>query len=230
MCVNRGQGVGTPKGSPQLHLLCRVASWIRVTRDPVPGGPPTCPPLWRSDSQQPPADLQDHPNPELLSLDPHLEHLLPGPNNAPSIAAPKWGGSQLVTLTVLGDQEGAGLPVVTVSAAFQGLLAQVRIWQDLVELPTQHSTLAQWDRTGRSPPRPGSGPPWRGGEGGGLGVLSTPSWPKPTPEIPCRWVLSPAGTWAGQLPGSMGIGGGTGPIPTCPITAHPKLRLLNPGD
>lgn len=30
--------------------------------------------------------------------------------------------------------------MVTVSAAFQGSLDQVRTWQDLVELPTQNTT------------------------------------------------------------------------------------------
>lgn len=111
MC-HQGSGDWGPQESPQLHPLCRVASWMRVRKDPsLVDHPPAhlCGNLTPSNHQQTSKTIRTQncpPGPPPGASAPRT----PGPNTAPSIAAPKWGGSWLVTPTVLGDEEGAWSP------------------------------------------------------------------------------------------------------------------------
>lgn len=86
------------------------------------------------DAQQPPADLQDDPNSKSPSMDTPPQ--TPGPHPTPSAAAPQWGESGVVTLTVAGDHGGHRVACCGYClSAFWGSLGQVKTWRDLVELP-----------------------------------------------------------------------------------------------
>lgn len=132
------RGLGPP-GVPPAPSPVQSGQLDEGETGPLPGGPPTCLPLWKPDSQQPPADIQDHLNPELPSWAPtgSICSQDPRPQHCSFHCSPQVGRE------LAGHPNSSGGPggcMVTVSAAFQGSLDQVRTWQDLVELPTQNTT------------------------------------------------------------------------------------------
>lgn len=138
--VTRGQGEVRPQSTSQLHRLCRVGSL------------PTslCGNLIPSSHQQTPKTTQTQNHPPQVTT---WSTCSPDPRTP--AAAPEWGGSWLVTQTVLGDQESMGSSaVVTISAAFWGPLNQVRSWQG-------HFGAAQTVTAPPSPPQPS----WMGQDG-----------------------------------------------------------------
>lgn len=115
MRVTTAQGAVRPPGHPPAPPPVQGGQLDGGEKGPLPGGLPAHQLVREPDSQQPPAEPQDHSNPEPPSLGPHLEHLLPRPQTALPAAAPECGGSRLVT------QESVGsFAVVTISAAFWG--------------------------------------------------------------------------------------------------------------
>lgn len=84
--MSRGVRGLEPPRSPPAPCPVQSDQLDEGETGPLLGGPPSCRPLWRPDSQPLPADIQpSEPRPALLG--PHWEHLLPGPQ-APTMLLP----------------------------------------------------------------------------------------------------------------------------------------------
>lgn len=79
MCVTTGQGEVRLPGHSPAPLPVQGGQLDGGEKGPCSSGLPAHQLVQEPDSQQPPAELQDHSNPEPPSLGPYLKHRSPDP-------------------------------------------------------------------------------------------------------------------------------------------------------